>query len=398
MADILYRDAALADGRSANLQVGISILVRGGRIAWIRPSDAEEDPGDGDVEVIDASGATVVPGMVDAHSHVTLPGGAHWIKRGLDPPATLLRYAEENGRLLTAAGVRWARDVGAPLGVDPVDGRERALSLGVRDRWHGRGDRPYIRAAGTWVTRAGTLSPGLGAEAADADALLAHALRQVDDGADLVKLYLDGPDPEVAPWSADEVRRVVATCHQRGVRVTAHATRFDGTRVCAEAGVDAIEHGFEIDGDTAHLMREQGTALVSTLTVLRSWQSFATTTRLERFTSEAGRARIAAREEGALTSVRACQVAGVAIAAGTDFGGGSPRANAIAWEVEALVDAGLEPWEALAAATWRGGELLGELEAGVIREGGPADFLLVHGDPLSDPRALWRVWRVAWAS
>jgi imidazolonepropionase-like amidohydrolase len=397
MADTLYRDAALADGRSATLRVGVSVLVRDGRIAWIRPSDAEEDPGP-DVEVIDSSGATVVPGMVDAHSHVTLPGGAHWIKRGLDPPATLLRYAEENGRLLTAAGVRWARDVGAPLGVDPVDGRERALSLGLRDRWHGRRDRPYIRAAGTWVTRAGTLSPGLAAEAADADALLVHALRQVDDGADLVKLYLDGPDPEVAPWSASEVRRVVAACHQRGVRVTAHATRFDGTRVCAEAGVDAIEHGFEIDGDTAHLMREQGIALVSTLTVLRSWQSFATTTRLERFTSEEGRARIAEREEGALTSVRACQVAGVAIAAGTDFGGGSPRANAIAWEVEALVDVGLEPWQALAAATWRGGELLGEPEAGVIREGGPADFLLVHGDPLSDPRALWRVWRVAWAS
>jgi imidazolonepropionase-like amidohydrolase len=90
-------------------------------------------------------------------------------------------------------------------------------------------------------------------------------------------------------------------------------------------------------------------------------------------------------------------VAEVAIAAGTDFGGGSPHANAIAWEVEALVDAGLEPWQALAAATWRGGELLGEPEAGVIREGGPADFLLVHGDPLSDPRALWRVWHIAWA-
>jgi imidazolonepropionase-like amidohydrolase len=397
MVGTLYRDAALADGRSASLRVGVSILVRDGRIAWIRPSDSEEDPGAG-VEVVDASGGTVVPGMVDGHSHVTMPGGAHWIQRGVDPPATLLRYAEENGRLLTMAGVRWARDVGAPLGVDPVDGRERALSLGVRDRWRGRNDRPYIRAAGTWVTRAGTLSEGLAAEAEDGDALLAHALRQVDDGADLVKLYLDGPDPEVPPWSAGEVQRVVAACHDRGVRVTAHATRFGGTRVCAMAGVDAIEHGFEIDAETAHLMHKQGIVLVSTLTVLRSWRSFATTTILERFTSEEGRARIAAREEGAVASVRACQVAGVAIAAGTDFGGGSPRANAIAWEVEALVDAGLEPFEALAAATWRGGELLGEPEAGVIREGGPADFLLVHGDPLSDPQALWRVWRVAWAS
>ena len=57
--------------------------------------------------------------------------------------------------------------------------------------------------------------------------------------------------------------------------------------------------------------------------------------------------------------------------------------------------AGLEPVDALAAATWRGGELLGEPDAGTIREGGPADFFLVHGDPLSDPAALWRVWRHA---
>lgn len=84
-------------------------------------------------------------------------------------------------------------------------------------------------------------------------------------------------------------------------------------------------------------------------------------------------------------------------AGGTDFGGGSLRANQLAWEVEALVGAGLEPWEALAAATWRGGELLGESGAGSIVEGGAADFFLVHGDPLSDPAALWRVWRVAWA-
>ena len=85
------------------------------------------------------------------------------------------------------------------------------------------------------------------------------------------------------------------------------------------------------------------------------------------------------------------------VCSGTDFGGGSTRANQLAWEVEALVAAGLEPWEALGAATWRGGQLLGESDAGVLREGGPADFSLVHGDPLSDPTALWRVWRVSWS-
>jgi len=103
------------------------------------------------------------------------------------------------------------------------------------------------------------------------------------------------------------------------------------------------------------------------------------------------------RLEAASASLRVARDAGVPICAGTDFGGGSLRANQLAWEVESQVAAGLTPQQALAAATWRGAELLGEPDAGVIREGGPADFFLVHGDPLSDPAALWRVWRLGWA-
>jgi hypothetical protein len=72
------------------------------------------------------------------------------------------------------------------------------------------------------------------------------------------------------------------------------------------------------------------------------------------------------------------------------------RANQLAWEVETLVGAGLEPYDALAAATVNGGRLLREPAVGVLVQGGPADFVLVHGDPLSDPRSLWRVWRTTW--
>jgi imidazolonepropionase-like amidohydrolase len=390
----LYRDAALADGRSPVLQLGVSILVRDGHIAWIRPTDSEEDPGE--AEIVDAGGATIVPGMIDCHSHLTLPGGSHWIARIGDTPEQLLEYAEHNARLLTHAGVRWARDVGAPVGVDPVDGRERALSLGLRDRWHAHAGYPYVRAAGAWVTKVGTLPAGLTVEAEDGDELLRLAMEQLDDGADLVKLYLDGPDPETAPWTVGEVERVVAAAHARGARVTAHAGRLNGARVCAGAGVDCIEHGFEIDEDCARLMAERGIALVSTLTVLKSWTTFGRTTTIERFASPEGRRTVAERWDAAGHSVRLAHAAGVLLGAGTDFGGGSARANQLAWEVEALTEAGLEPWEGLAAVTWRAGEILDEPEAGQIREGGPADFFLIHGDPLSDPSALWRVWRVGW--
>lgn len=395
---ILYRDGAIADGRSDTLQLGMSILVEGGRITWIRPTDGEEETGSAaGLEIVDAGGATIVPGMVDAHSHLTMPGGSHWIERGSDPPPVAVATAARNATLLTSAGVRWARDVGAPVGRDPVDGRERALSLGVRDRARGRAGWPHIRAAGTWIGGPGALGE-LGVEVADADALVAAAERQLDDGADFVKLYLDGGDPTVCPWSVDEIARVVAAIHARGARVTAHSGRIDGARKGVAGGVDAIEHGFELDDEIAAEMARRGTFLVSTLAIFRSWASFGTTTAIERFAGAAGKASIAARRERAEAAVAAARRAGVRIATGTDFGGGSTRANQLAWEVESLVTAGLEPWEALAAATWRGGELLGEPDAGALREGGPADFALVHGDPLSDPAALWRVWRVAWAT
>jgi imidazolonepropionase-like amidohydrolase len=220
-------------------------------------------------------------------------------------------------------------------------------------------------------------------------------MTQLDAGADLVKIMLDGVDrsPQ-APFSIESVRRTVEAVHARGARITAHATIIDGARVAAEAGADSIEHGMEIDESVAATMASKGVALVSTLSVLASWETFARTTTLPRFHGEEGKAALKTRRDNAYMSVAVARRAGVKIAAGSDFGGGSVRAGHLAWEVELLVEAGLEPWEALAAVTWRGGELLGDEHAGRLSPGGHADLVLVHGDPLSDPGALWRVWAV----
>lgn len=390
VAVTLYRDASFADGRSPALRRGVSVLTENGRITWIRDS-ADEGPVPDQAQIVDAGGTTIVPGLVDGHSHLTLPGGSHWIDRAYDETETLLEVAEANADLQVRSGVRWARDVGSPR--RSVAGEaERALALTVRDRWRGRRDRPYVRAAGTWIATPKALPAGLPVEAADADDLLAKVTGQLDDGADFVKLYLDGPDPETAPWTAAEVGRVAQAAHRRGAKVTAHASRLSGARVAAQAGIDSVEHGFELDADIAATMARNNVTLVTTLTVLKSWLTFGSTTTIERF-ADAGRIR--ERLDRAMDSVRIARAAGVPIVGGTDFGGGSARANMLPWEFESLVESGLEPWQALASVSWRGGELLGEPSAGVIREGGPADFSLVHGDPLSDPTALWRVWRVA---
>jgi imidazolonepropionase-like amidohydrolase len=385
----LYRDCARLDVEAGVLRRGTSVLVQDGTVLRIRPADDEGPLPDG-TEVVDAGGCTALPGMVDAHSHLTMPGGSHWIDRGADPTGDLLAVAEDNARLLRQAGVRWARDVGSP----ERDGR--ALALRVRDSWRGRPEYPYVRAAGTWLARRGTPPQGLLIEAEDGDVLLAAAHRQLDNGADLVKLYLDGPDRDTAPFTTGEVRRVVEAAHARGATVTAHSGTLPGARVAAGALVDCVEHGFTLDADVAAAMAAGGVALVSTLAVLESWTTFAATTAIPRFAGEDGRAAVAARRERAHESVRLAYAAGVLLAAGTDFGGGSLRANQLAWEVQTLVAAGVPAAGALAAATVNGGRVLGEPDAGRLREGGPGDLVLVHGDPLSDPAALWRVWRTSW--
>jgi imidazolonepropionase-like amidohydrolase len=382
---VLIRDACLADGHSPTLQLGVNLMIENGRIAWIHPNEAA-DPGDADT--IDGGGATIVPAFVDAHSHLTLPGGSHWIERGSDPPEQLREVARRNAARLTQAGILWARDVGSPAGPDG-----RAISLLVREELAAQSHAPYIRVAGTWIAIDGYLPMTVPVK--DGGELAAAVVAQLDSGTDFVKIMLDPPGRgDQCPFTVDDVRKAVEAVHQRGHKITAHATILDGARVGAEAGVDSIEHGMELDDAIAATMRANDVALVSTLSVLASWATFERTTRIERFTGEEGRQRLAARREGAFAAIKAAHRAGVRIAAGSDFGGGSVRAGHLAWEVELLVEAGLEPHQALAATTWRGGELLGIEHAGRLRPGDPADLVLVHGDPLSDPRALWRVWAV----
>jgi imidazolonepropionase-like amidohydrolase len=380
----LYRGAALADGTSPEPVHDVSLLVGEGRLLGLW-TDGEPPELDTAATEVDASGATVVPALVDSHNHLTLPGGARWLEHGSADEQDLLVHAEEAGELLHRSGIGWVRDVGSPRRAG------RAVSLKVRESWADRDDRPHVRAAGTWLSVRGRLPEALAIALDDGDDLRAAAEEQLDAGADLVKLYLDGLSGAAA-FTAAEVSAVVRACEARGATVAAHGTSAAATRGAAEAGVHSLEHGDDVDEATARLLAAAGTTLVSTLCVYHSVLSFSRTTTDARW---ADTGAVQARLDQARRSLLNARSAGVAIAAGSDAGGGSLRhGSSLAWEVVALVEAGVPAAEALAAVTWRGGDLLREPAAGRLVVGGPARALLVHGDPLSDPTALWRVWRV----
>jgi imidazolonepropionase-like amidohydrolase len=394
---VIYHGAAITDARSDRLRLDVDVVVERGIVVAIEDGRAEFSPrGPAGERVVDARGATIVPGLVDCHSHLTMPGGADWVARATDPDDVQLEVAEHNAHLLRQSGVRWARDVGAARARDEEGGDARALSLVARDRWRGNRDYPYVRAAGTWLSHASYEAlREISIQAADGDGLAAAAAQQLDEGADFVKLYMDGPDADTSPFTAGEVAKVVALAHARAAKVTAHTTRLAGARAAVAGGCDAIEHGWDLDVDLVAEMAAAGVCLVPTLGVLASMRTFATTTSMPRFTTKEAMIQLAERRERAHTSVRLAHSHGVVLAVGSDFGGGSLRANQLSWEIETLAELGVPLWEALAGATWRAGDLLGEPEAGRIRVGGPADFFLVHGDPLSDARALSRVWQLA---
>lgn len=352
----LIRVGALADGRSTALQRNVSLLIRDGRITYVGPRDGEPDVRNS--EVLELPG-TLIPGLVDCHAHLTGPGGLDYLTRLQDPDAILRARAIENAKVLVRTGVLTVRDVGAV----------RRLNITLRDELRGRPDAPLIQAAGTWIGRRGRYV-SFAVQVDDAASLREAALAQLDAGADLVKIAVDGATGSPATFSASELRPAVEAVHARGKRVAVHAQGL-GALAAAEAGVDTIDHGYSIDRATAERMGSR-TALVSTLSVPLAFND-------------------SAELERGLNAVRVARAAGVRIATGTDFGGGPPRVGDHARELELLVRAGLQAHEALASSTWIAGDVMGLPHAGRLAAGAPADLSVVDGDPLSDVAVVRRV-------
>ena len=378
---MLIDNVRLWDGTGQSPQPRMAVEVRDARITWVGP--AADWPGRrANVEVVDGTARTLIPGLVDCHVHYSSPGGPDWIARFTDPSAVLTLRAVELVGASLRSGITSAREVGAP------DGLNIQLARAVAA---GHILAPHLRAAGTWIAHRGTYVP-FARHFGDAGELRAAIRDEIAAGADLIKVALapwnDGQRPDGAPevpFDTGLLAVAVEAAHGAGLTIACHANDPESCRIAARTGVDSLEHGTFLEADDLAAMATSGTVLVPTLSVWDDWFFYA-----REMDWPAARVTRAERQrDGSRAAMAGAIRAGVRIAAGTDAGGGSVRHGRIAREIELMIDCGMGPAAALQAATLEGARLMGEAnERGTIEVGKIADLVLLDRNPFDDPAAL----------
>lgn len=368
---LVLRPGRLLEVETGELHAGWALRVEGERIAALGPVASVTVPHG--ARVVDLPGATLLPGLIDVHDHLTWDDGR--------TPAT-----REAAQQTLAAGFTTVRSCGAPGGAD----------LALRDAIdRGEFPGPRVVAAGAPLGFAGGICaqvfPGEGVFTTS-DEALAHVRRLAKAGTSWVKICAGGG---VVPGPADEatvevpppvLKTIVAEAHRLGLKVAAHAQGPAAVTAAVDAGVDSIEHGSLLDEAAAKLMVARGTWLVPTFYRLRWRREQAKAAGAPAAALE----RAAAAEEQARGRLRQAITLGVPVALGTDATVIPHGLNAR--EVASLVELGMTPLQALRAATLQAATLLGWSDrVGSLRPGHFADLVAVEGDPLADPGALERV-------
>ena len=363
-----------------------TILVEGGRIGEVAAASGEAPAG-----AVDVGGRTVLPGLIDAHVHLTsnmsrAPGfGPAPPLHGEDPRPRELGWflLARSCRALLEAGITTVRDVGAYD--DEAIVTRRAVELGLTPG-------PRIRTCGRIISATAPGGRLFGTMYTEADGpwAMRRAVRgELRRGADYVKLMSTGArsvereNPEPAQLTAEEIAAIVDEAHRLGLRVAAHAEGLDGTRIAIEQGVDTVEHGLALHREPAllHRMAESGQVLVPTLTTFHDLAERFAHEWVPRLVDQAKR-----QLEEAYLTLTAARDAGVTMAMG--FDSGPPGANT--WELVRMAEGGLGPMAALTAATAGGAAALGMPELGRLQPGAAADLVVLDGDPLDDVRMLMR--------
>ncbi len=382
VADRLFDGAQLAQGQA--------VLIGGqGRITAVGPADRlrRAHP---EATVKRFAGATLLPGLIDAHTHVLLHpyDETPWNDQVLrESAAERIARAVRHLEATLKAGFTTIRDLGTEGLVYADVGLRTALAKGII-----RGPRlltagPAIVATGAYAPKgfAPRVTVPQGAEEADGPRLVTVARRQIGHGIDWVKVYADyrwGPDGATRPtFLPAELRQLVMVARSSGRPVAAHAASAEGMRRAVEAGVRSIEHG---DGGTQAVFRLMASRGVWYCPTLAASEAVA------RYAGWDGRApepaRLGAKRRAFQTALRA----GVKICMGSDAGVFAHGDNAR--ELELMVAWGMTPLAALTAATSGNAEMLGlDREIGRIAPGYLADIAIVAGNPAADIATVRRM-------
>jgi imidazolonepropionase-like amidohydrolase len=373
---IYVRDVSVFDGHT--LQEHRGVLIDGARISWVGAHEQAPPEARGAREQ-EGAGATLVPGLIDCHVHLTFDGSPDFAAEAAELTPTLaavkaLRNAAEH----LASGVTTVRDLGAPGAVVAEIGRAIAAGLVAG---------PRVVAAGTALTITGGHGHNVAfAREVDGPDDVRKAVREeIRAGATAIKIVATGGvltpgiGADFTAFTPEELAAAVDEAHKWGRPIGAHATGEGGIRQSVDAGVDSIEHGSMISAEVAERMVAAGTVHVPTINAIRGIVDHPD--EVPDYAVEKGRALEPVARESFLRAA----TAGVVQASGTDAGTPFNPHGSLPLELVRMVQWGITPIQALRAATVNAAALLRvDGEVGSIEVGKQADLVLVAGDPAAD--------------